>query len=425
MKLGTDIILNEKQKSAYEAMAKGENVFITGAGGTGKSMLISKFVKEYRKFRQIAITSTTGTSAVLINGVTIHSFLGIGLGKGPTEFLYNKIKRNKMYLRRWTNTECLIIDEVSMLTPDLFDKIEHLGRLLRYSSEPFGGMQIVLTGDFLQLPCIGTSLLCFDAESWDRVVPKTVYLTEIMRQSDSVFQRCLSKVRVGDMDDETYNILESRVGAELDNEDGVIPTRLMSLRDEVNFINDGELEKLAEDELEFRRYDMEIEFMTTLKNAREKRTRIDKIKKGVNVGEVLELCVGAQVMLCRNLDFDGGLINGSRGVVVEFKEDMPCVKFVNGVTRVIDFEEWEIEEDGKTVAVVTQVPLKVAYALSIHSCQGATLDYVILDTTNIFEDGQGYVALSRVKRLEGLSITNLNIHTFTANKRALSFYEKV
>ena len=414
--------LSEKQKDALNKIVKGYNVFLTGMSGTGKSLIIKLFYDKYKNSKNIGMTSTTGTSAILIGGTTLHSFLGIGLGKDMVESLYLKIKKKSYMLKRWCELDTIIIDEISMLSPELFDKLELLARKLRYNERPFGGIQLILTGDFLQIPCIGTEEICFEAKSWDKCIKYSIYLTEIFRQNDNIFQKCLNEVRIGKLSKESIDILNSRVNKKLTNSSGIFPTKIYSLNKDVDKENQKELDKLClnNKDLEFLEYELQFDILKkNLKFVDE------KIKKNCIAPQNLQLCLGAQVMLLYNIDLDIGLANGSRGVITKFEDDLPVVKFMNGVECPINYQEWIIEENNEKILSITQIPLKVAYAITVHRSQGLTIDFAELDLSDIFEYGQAYVALSRVKTLEGLSIRNLNIKKIIANKKAVEYYEKL
>ena len=389
---------------------------------THNTAVVKMFTKAYQKYRRIAVTSTTGTSALLLNGTTLHSYLGIGYGNGSVKSMVDKICCWAWLRKRWTDLECLFIDEISMLDPDIFDKLEEIARIVRRNTAPFGGIQIVLSGDFLQLPCVGIDRFCFEAKSWNKCIKRTVYLNEIMRQGDNSFQDVLNKVRVGDVDDQVKKILNSRIGANLNNEFGIKPTCLYSQNSDVNIINDNELDKLAEDGRQFYEYKMDIVICSGLSN---RSAVIEKFKKYCTTPEILQLCKGAQVMLLKNLDIPNGLANGSRGVVTGFVSDMPCVRFLNGEERVIEQHVWEVEENDKKILRAQQVPLKVAYAMSIHKSQGCSLDYAKIDLSDVFEYGQAYVALSRVKSLEGLSIIDINYDYIDAHPKAVEYYKSL
>tara|TARA_Y100000389_G_scaffold201520_1_gene244424 strand:- start:3654 stop:4964 length:1311 start_codon:yes stop_codon:yes gene_type:complete len=414
--------LKKSQIPAYKAMISGKNIFLTGSAGSGKTFLIKLFVKSFKNFIKIAVTSTTGTSALLINGTTLHSYLGIGFGDSSVEVLYEKIVKFGWLVKRWNELNCLIIDEISMLKPELFDKLEELARLIRKNDKIFGGIQLILSGDFCQLPAIGTSYFCFEAKSWNKCISETIYLNEIVRQTDNVFQKILCKLRLGIVDDDVVEILNSCINKPLENEYGIKPTKLFSLNKQVNELNEYELDLLADSGCDFYEYNMEMMIIKITDNPSSIK---QKFLKNTVFNEELQLCIGAQVMLLINLDLPRGLANGSRGIITEFVSDFPVVKFLNGEERIIDFHTWEIEENGKPVLRVKQIPLKTAFAISIHKVQGNTLEYAEMDLSNIFEFGQAYVALSRVLSLEGLSIKDINYDLIKAHPKAVEYYLKI
>jgi ATP-dependent DNA helicase PIF1 len=415
--------LSEKQQVAYDLVARGENVFITSPAGGGKTFFIKTIYKRFKETKNIAVTSTTGTSAILIDGVTLYSYLGIGLGTSDVSSLFLMIKKRRDILKRWKDLDILIIDEISMLSPALFDKLENLARVIRKSASPFGGIQLILSGDFLQLPVVGDSdSFCFDAVSWNTCIKNIVYLNENFRQGDTAFKKCLNEIRIGNISDETANLLRSRVNVKLENEFGILPTKIYSLNRDVEQENDEELDKLVlkNQDLEFFQYDLtyEILLFSAVKNIEE------TIKKLCNAPFSMQLCIGAQVMLLYNMDVENKLVNGSRGVIVGFENDLPRVKFMNGMVLIIDYKIWTYEENGEIVLQWTQIPLKVAFAISMHKSQGITIDYAEVDLNNVFENAQAYVALSRVRTLEGLSIKNFNKLCIRAHPKAIDFYSK-
>lgn len=417
-----NILMKDKQTMALNLLNKGENLFLTGPGGVGKTAVLKTFASQTRK--KLAITSTTGTSALLLNGTTVHSFLGIGLGKEKVSILADRIIKSTYLKNRWCQVECLIIDEISMMHPDLFDKIEQLARTIRKSDVPFGGIQLVLSGDFLQLPCIGTMNFCFEAKSWNKCVTNVVCLDEIIRQGDKKFQKCLNAVRMGEITREVRDILESRVGAKLHNTYGIRPTKLYAKNINVDKENDLELDKLAEQGKDFLVYEMNMEVQADIRTR--KNYLLRKFYKYCPVSERVELCVGAQVMLMKNIDMSCGLANGSRGVVMGFNDSsMPIIRFLNGEQRAIGMEIWDMKEKNKRVIRAYQIPLRVAYAISIHKSQGCSLDYAEVDLSNIFEYGQAYVALSRVKSLNGLSIKAIDYKCIQADPIAVSYYQSL
>lgn len=368
-------ILTPKQKQALEYMIKGENIFLTGPSGTGKSLVINMFKQQFSHLRKIGITSTTGMSAILIGGTTIHSFLGIGLGNTSVENLVKNIKTKPFFKKRWVELDTLIIDEVSMLSPELFDKLEQTARILRRKTpkrmlkedeekeQPFGGIQLILTGDFLQLPVVGNDNFCFESKSWKKCVTNVINLTDIIRQTDREFQNILNEIRYGIVSDNTKKILESRIKKPIENKLGIKPTKIFTTNSCVDNLNINELEKLEETDIY--QYDMDITINGFHKDELQVRERI---KKNCIATEHLQLCKNAQVMLLYNLDLEAGLANGSRGIVKSFINDIPLVCFLNGEERIIDHHIWEITEGDKTIATVCQIPLKLAWAITVHKC---------------------------------------------------------
>lgn len=410
--------LTEKQERAFQYMIEGKNILLTGPSGVGKSLLIKLFKNFYANHRNIAVTSTTGVSALLIGGTTVHSYLGIGLGTGSVEYLTKKILKNSRSKQRWKSLETLIIDEISMLSPELFDKLENIARNIKNINNPFGGIQLILVGDFLQLPVVGSDDFCFEAKTWNKCIDHTIHLTEIMRQSDRDFQDVLNDLRMGNVSDRAKKLLLSRINVPLENEAGILPTKIHTTNVAVDDINERELSKL---DAEFYQYDMHIHFYENIYNRED---ALEKYRKNCLAPDKLQLCKGAQVMLLHNLDLESGLANGSRGVVTGFLEDLPVVKFLNGQDRVIDFHSWEIEEGDQKQVRITQIPLKVAYAVTVHKSQGITLDFAEMDLNNLFAYGQGYVALSRIRNEKGLNITGINFAGIKAHPKALEFYKK-
>ena len=417
--------LSKGQKDALAIMLRGENIFLTGPAGTGKSEIITQFMKQRPRSKRVHVTSTTGISAIKIKGRTIHSFAGIGTGSADVQRLITHILKERKLKEKWRSVDVLIIDEISMLSAELFDKLEEIAKCIRQSVETFGGIQIILCGDFPQLPNVEGDF-CFQAESWNRVVgDNIVELTSIMRQDDILFQKCQNAVRLGEIDEGTKKLFEERIGATLDkNFDGILPTRLFPTNRQVDILNDEELDKLAEDGREFIQYDMEI---TTYPNVKTQwiDSTIEQFVKRTIFPTSIQLCIGAQVMLLSNIDQDAGLVNGSRGVITEFIEQDPKVRFVNGRELVISKSTIEHEDNHKPILRATQIPLKVAYATTIHKSQGSSLDCVEIDLGEIFECGQAYVALSRARTLKGLVLKSIRFDQIKAHPLALDYYKKI
>jgi ATP-dependent DNA helicase PIF1 len=427
-----DIVLNDRQAYAFKTICGGKSVLLSGEAGTGKTEIIKKFHRDYFRRLKIGLTSTTGTSALLMGGTTLHSYLGIGLGNGSVDYLVSMIRGREYLKKRWNDLDVLVIDEVSMLNPELFDKLDKIGRSIRGQGNehkrglPWGGIQLILSGDFLQLPVVGSDKFTFEAESWGTTITETIVLTENVRQSgDDVWSRILSGIRVGIVTTEANELLSARVGVKV-GDCGIIPTKLYSKNVDVDRVNDEALDRLAVDDpdIVFNEYEM-----NAIKMVKKKvnDATVDGYKKKCIAPEVIQLCVGAQVMLLVN-KIDLGLSNGSRGVVVTFSSSsQPVVSFSNGVTIEIEKHDFQVNNgDGTVEFVLNQLPLKIAYAISIHKSQGITLDCAEVDIRTCFCEGQAYVAMSRVKRLDGLSIVGEFIpESVNANQKCIDFYEGV
>jgi ATP-dependent DNA helicase PIF1 len=434
--------ISEDQTKILNAILDKKNVFITGPGGCGKSYFIN-FLKEYvankMQLVKLALTSTTGISALLIGGCTLHSYLGIGLARESAFLLTNKVKKSKFHLDRWKKLDMLIIDEVSMLSIELFEKIDEIAKKLRKNTQPFGGIQLILSGDFLQLPSVNSTTFLFKSKIWTETVHCTFYLEKIFRQADNSFIDILSEARYGKLSDESIQLLRDREDIEI--ESSFVCTKLFSLNKHVEEYNYQKLERLINKGAKQFEYTIEIEvnIPNTLQQTIQEEeidTMVEdnrvfggiyhKYLKNIQARRVLEICKGCHVMMLVNKYFCQGVVNGSQGVVVGFSEDFcPIVKFYNGQVIEIEPNVWKIEEDGKSICSYTQVPLKLSYSTSIHNSQGSTLDYVEIDFDGMFEYGQAYVALSRVKKIENLVIRNFSSNKIKAHSDAVEYYKNL
>ena len=418
--------MNELQNQAYDLMKQGKNIFLTGSPGCGKSYVIRKFYENFCTKLKIGLTSTTGVSAIIIGGKTLHSFLGINLAKENAFDLYRKLSYSSKYSTRWMELDILIIDEVSMLSAELFDKLEEVARYIRGNTKPFGGIQLILSGDFLQLPVVGSKLLCFEAQKWSTCIETTIQLTEIVRQNDKIFQKCLNEIRINQLSQESKELIATLNQKQLNPKFGIEPTIIMTTNKNVDIINNKKNTELGSSEY----FDYEIEIKPDseykFSSFRDQERIIDGVRKSCNAKDRLMLCVGSQVMLLYNRDQDRELVNGSRGVVIGFSNDFPIVRFINGIEEVIEYYTWKFTDDENTPMVnISMIPLKLAWAITVHSCQGQTLDYAHIDFDYVFEYGQVYVSMSRVKNIEGLSIKNLSIRDIKAHPKALEFYRNL
>jgi len=396
------------------AINQGKNVFLTGPGGVGKSYYINKLKEE--RGDKVSVTSTTGVSAFNLKAQTIHSFSGIGAMKrnDRIEDIMKKLKKNKPAYEKILSCSLLVIDEISMLGQCYLEMLDKVFKKVKGNDIVFGGMQVIFTGDFLQLPPIHDNF-CFWSQVWEDLELHTIYLTKMYRVSDPVYTEMLSRIRVAkhtaDDNKELYKRLNAFKTLEIDYSNNKIePTFLYSKKVNVNEKNMEELEKNPNELLIFKASYSDVA----------DDVKIDK------ADQLLYLKVGAQVMLTTNLDVEAGLVNGSRGVITTYESRQITVKFLNGLEMPFSTHETPVEEDGKVLYKINQYPFILAYALSIHKVQGSTLDYAIIDIGySIFEASMSYVALSRVRSLDGLFIQAFHPSKIFCNKEALEFYESI
>jgi len=390
-----------KQKTALEILKAGKNVFLTGSAGTGKTYLLNKYIKylDNRKIKPVVL-APTGIAASHINGMTIHSFFGLGVKEKVNDGYINFLIQQKFIQNRLSRLKVLIIDEVSMISPDLFETIDRILRKFTGSSEPFGGVQIVLSGDFFQLPPISKSLreerFIWQTALWGQSELKVCYLTDKYRQDDQKLIQILDEIRGGHVSEDSMNVFRSCYKREF--KDGFEITRLYTHNADVDSINEQELGLLEGEEVV---YDSE--------NGGAKKHQ-ERIFKTSLVSPELKVKIGALVIFVKN-NYEKGFINGTLGKVVDFDYNTgaPVVELFSGRKIVAHKMQWEVENDkGRIQATVKQVPLRLAWALTVHKSQGMTLDAAEIDLSKTFEVGQGYVALSRVKSIEGLRLMGLN-----------------
>ncbi|XP_022056365.2 ATP-dependent DNA helicase PIF1 [Acanthochromis polyacanthus] len=408
--------LNKEQAAVLSAVLSGKNVFFTGSAGTGKSFLLKRIIGSLPPKSTFA-TASTGVAACHIGGTTLHSFAGIGSGSAPLEQCIELAQRPGV-LQHWTSCRHLIIDEVSMVEAHFFDKLESVARSVRRSTEPFGGIQLIVCGDFLQLPPVSKgkekASFCFQARSWRKVIQVNMELTEVRRQTDQSFISLLQAVRVGRVTEEVTAKLMKSSYHHIER-DGILATRLCTHKDDVELTNENKLQQLPGPVKVFEALDSDPVLVKT-------------IDAHSPVSRLIQLKVGAQVMLTKNLDVARGLVNGARGVVVAFesgKNGLPRVRFLCGVTEVLKQERWVFKSGGGIYLSRQQLPLKLAWAISIHKSQGMTLDCVEISLARVFESGQAYVALSRARSLEGLRVMDFDPSVVRADPDVLVFYRRL
>lgn len=408
--------LTSGQNRFVEGVLDGRNVGLTGSAGTGKSFAVECVIKLLEDFDvNFGITSTTGISALTIGGTTIHSFMGMGLCQGDFELICSSVKKNRKVVDRIKFCDILLIDELSMMSGRVFEIVDKLFREIRKRNTPFGGVQIVCSFDVMQLPPIFNEgeeeYFFWETESWQKGEFGVVQLDEVVRQKDDEFVELLENIRFGREFDE--GLIKSRIGAKL-NSDTLI--YLYATNRQVDSLNKKKL--------------VEIKSKSVVYNAIDDGSEhnLKVLEKNCPAPKKLELKVGAQVMLLKNLSVESGLCNGSIGKVVELAPWEIKVKFGDNIVKIVQ-DEWAINEQVvvngkmklKKVASRLQLPLKLAWAISIHKSQSITLENAIMDLGNCFERGQVYVALSRVKGLNGLSIEKFNANRIEVNQKAVEF----
>ena len=428
--------LTEEQRKAFDAVEQGKSIFLTGPGGTGKSFLLKAIYELIpdRTGKHVAVTAMTGCAALLVGRftTTLHSWAGIGLGKESASVLAATIRRSGKAFRRWLGTDILIIDEISMMTPELVEKLDAVAQLLRRNTRPMGGLQVVFVGDFYQLPPVvkekeKETMFVFESPLWNEIVKETICLKTILRQTDPVFHTVLDEARKGKLSEKSVSILRNRMNQPW-QQLSIRPTLLFTRRAEVDNVNHRNLKALGSQKKVYYAETVFAPISSTVgltKDSPEVKRIVEKMDKDGPYMAELALAIGAQVMLLTNLDFDAGLVNGSRGVVTDFDPSgSPLVQFMKGTPIPVPAASWEssdIEGIGRK-----QIPLKLAYAITIHKAQGATLDCALIDIgTNTFECGQAYVALSRVKNLESLYVWDVEPTAFRVHPKVLAFYDTI
>ncbi len=417
--------LSDKQQKVIELFLEGKNLFISGGAGCGKSYLLN-FLKRNFANNGLEITASTGIASVNIGGSTIHSWAGIGLANQPIEQIIENIFLPKFskVRRKIIKTKTLAIDEISMISREVLEILDQVFRAVRGNDKPMGGIQMLFFGDFLQLPPINrdnnSSIFCFDSKTWEDLNFHNIILDKIFRQSDEKFIKLLNNLRYGIVDSEDKEILESRINVK-DNNSAIQPTILTTHNAKVEFVNNKYLKNIPNPEQVF-----QAEYKGDA-------YKIEFLKKNCIAYQSLKLKVGAQVMMIKNTLQKEGIINGSLGIVKDFstKKLYPIVEFANSKTFTISPEEWLLEKFdtetrvNKVEASLTQIPLILAWAITIHKSQGLTLDKISCDLSDSFSPGQSYVALSRARNLEGVFIESLNFSKINADANAVNFYKKI
>jgi len=429
------MLLSPEQDRAFAAYKSGKNIFVTGPGGTGKSELIRTIVNHAKQNgKSIQVCATTGCAADLLQcgARTIHSWAGIGLASGTVQEEVNKVASRKQKQSNWKKTNILVIDEVSMMSAKLLHVLDQIARRVKTPLFPFGGIQLLLFGDFYQLPPVGDKddpesiQYAFEYTRWNELIKETIVLKTTFRQSDPLFIKTLHQIRIGKLSQSCYQKLLSRVNVHMEIPEGISPTRLLPLKRHVNAINQAHMAALNS---ESHTYQLESFVEKSESKDAPSTGTIDYehsyLMSSCLCERELILKTGAQVMCIANVDMESEqpICNGSQGIIVGFEAGNPKVRFANGRVMVMGCHQWKSEKF-PTVGI-KQIPLILAWAITIHKAQGATLDYAEIDAgSGVFECGQTYVALSRVRSFEGLRLTAFDHNKIKIDKRVVDFYKQ-
>jgi ATP-dependent DNA helicase PIF1 len=452
--------LSPDQEQAMSAFIKKQNMFLTGPGGTGKTALIKKMVEHCKTMGwRVQVCALTGCASILLNcqAKTVHSWAGIGLANGYADLIVDKVAAHKRKASNWKKIDVLIIDEVSMMSQKIFEILDAIGRKVRKATGhlPFGGLQVVFSGDFYQLPPVPrddnfqeddlSSAFCFESPQWNNTFTSVIQLTKIFRQTDQAYTKVLNQIRVGRLSKSAYELLLPHIGKTLP--DTFKPTILLPRRRDVEMINAAEFIKLVGEEKIYKLSEADApplqQVQAALQQAlqgalpismptmqhispEQREMEYNLLVNSIMADKEIILKKGTQVMCIANIDMESAepIVNGSQGIVIDFVGGFPLVQFNNGAKRTVGYHTWSSEMSPSIG--VKQIPLIYAWAITIHKAQGVSLDMAQIDAgSNIFECGQTYVALSRIKSLDGLYLTAFNPQKIKVNKKVQDFYASI
>jgi hypothetical protein len=401
------------QAEALTILKTGANVFLTGSPGSGKTHTVNEYIRWLKAAGiEPSVTAATGIAATHVGGMTLHSWSGIGISDNVSEAEVDRIASKEHVARRIHKAKVLIIDEISMLSANTFALADAVCREVRRNIHPFGGLQVVMVGDFFQLPPVTRrgeeTVFAYQSAAWRELNPLILYLTEQHRQEDDAFLSVLSAIRQNDVEEMHFERLSERV-MPISRAPANAP-KLFSHNADVDTMNAAELAKLGGDKKKYHMHEKGPDVLT------------EGLKRGCLSPELLEVKKDAVVMFTKNSP-TGSFVNGTLGTVIGFSanDSWPIVETRDGRTIVAEPMAWSVEEGGKVRASVAQVPLRLAWAMTVHKSQGMSMDAAVIDLSQAFEYGQGYVALSRVRTLDGLHLLGMNsralqVHPDIVNK---------
>ncbi len=399
------------QETALSILKTGANVFLTGEPGAGKTYVINKYI-EWLDAAQVsvAVTASTGIAATHIGGMTIHSWSGVGARDTLTAYDLDQIVSREKLVKRVKKNKVLIIDEISMLDGKLLDMVDIICRTIRDSQEAFGGMQVICVGDFFQLPPIARQgdmmRYAFESRAWEHLRPLVCYITEQYRQEDELLLSLLGSIRRGEIEEEHYTLLNEQTAIEYEE---IEPTRLYTHNADVDAVNSAKLAELTTSSKSYK--------MTT----RGSKVYHESLARNCLSPETLFLKENAMVMCTKN-NFEAGYVNGTLARVVGFDSyaGHPIIETADKRKITIEPASWELAEEGKILASIEQLPLRLAWAITVHKSQGMSLDAAEVDLSKSFVYGQGYVALSRVRSLAGLKVLGMNANALMVDPKVLN-----
>lgn len=403
------------QDSALEILKTGGNVFLTGEPGAGKTYVINQYIAYLEACGvKVAVTASTGIAATHIGGMTIHAWSGIGTRDQLSQYDLEAITTKEKIMRQVKKAQVLVVDEISMLDGKIIDMVNIVCKSIRQSTEAFGGIQVIFVGDFFQLPPVtrhGDMMrYAFESRGWDDARPLIAYITDQYRQEDEMLLGLLKSIRTNQVEEEHFTLLQEQkeIGYE-----GIEPTKLFTHNADVDNVNLGKLRELPGKSRSFK-----------MSGKGNKMMQAGLVKNCLSP-ELLELKEEAMVMCTKN-NFEQGYVNGTLGRIVDFdiEDGLPVIETTEGKRIKMEETSWSLAEDNKVLAEVTQIPLRLAWAITVHKSQGMSLDAAEIDLSKAFVFGQGYVALSRVRTLSGLKMLGMSPTALRVDPKIVTIDER-